>query len=58
MSYFTSIVLDSPGAIAPFGFEGTVHPQDDFTLLTINGASPVFVNSKTLTPSLPFAISP
>jgi len=58
VSYFTSISPFSPGKIGSVGFLGTVHPQLDFTFDTIKGASPVFLNLKTRTPSDPFSIVP
>ena len=58
VSYLTSICPVSPGAIGSSGFLGIVQPQLDFTLLITSGASPVFVNSKVLTPSPPRSTLP
>ncbi len=58
VSYFTSMVLDAPGATGPSGFFGIVQPQLDYTSVIIKGASPVFVNSNTRRPSLPLAMVP
>ena len=44
MLYFTSILPVLPGAIGSVGFEGTVQPQLDCTLVMIKGSSPVLVN--------------
>ena len=58
VSYFTSISPFSPGRIGFSGFLGIVQPQVEVTLVIINGAVPVFVNSKTRTPLAPFSIVP
>ena len=46
VSYLTAIEAVAPGAIGSFGHDGTVHPQDPFAFEMINGAFPVFLNSK------------
>ena len=58
VSYFTWILSDSPGKIGFSGFLGIVHPHVDLTLEIISGASPVFVNTKSLTPFAPLSIVP
>lgn len=58
VSYFTSILPVAPGAMGASGFLGIVQPQLERTSEITKGASPVFVNSNTRTPSLPLAISP
>ena len=58
VSYRTIISLDFPGAIGPFGFLGTVHPQLDCTFLIIKGAFPVLEKIKIRSPSLLFFMVP
>ena len=58
VSYFTLSIPLSPGAIGSFGGVGTVHPQVEYALVIIRGASPVLVNLNSLTPSPPCSTSP
>jgi len=51
VEYLTLITPVSPGMIGSFGQVGTVHPQDPFALVMINGSLPVFVKANSLRPS-------
>lgn len=58
VSYFTVITPFFPGAIGSFVHSGIVQPQEPTQLEIINGAFPVFLNSKVHVPLEPFGIVP